>query len=258
MIITFAKKDDKDEILDLWQEAFLEKREDIEPFVDEYFEYFVLLKSNETVCSMLSMMPVFINDEKGRYIYAVATKKEYQNRGYSSRLLEYVNEYININNEKFSVLVPANDSLFDFYKKRGYNTISCVEKNSIMCEKIAENDYEIKTIDEKEYYQKRSEKLKNYTLIKWSEKDLLNIKKIYGGEFLYIEKADALIFGFCYNQKFIAKEILCEKENLEYVFGAIKREFSPEEINYVTKGNEKFAMINKKEYNNPYFNLAID
>ena len=150
MVITFAKKEDKDEIIALWQEAFLEKREDIEPFVDEYFECFVLLKSNETVCSMLSMIPVFINDEKGRYIYAVATKKEYQNRGYSSKLLEYVNEYINMNNEKFSVLVPASDSLFDFYEKRGYNTINCIEKNIISCDKIEEKKYEIKKIEEKE------------------------------------------------------------------------------------------------------------
>lgn len=258
MVITFAKKEDKDEIIALWQEAFLEKREDIEPFVDEYFEYFVLLKRNETVCSMLSMIPVFINDEKGRYIYAVATKKEYQNRGYSSKLLEYVNEYININNEKFSVLVPASDSLFDFYEKRGYNTINCIEKNSITCDKIEENDYEIKTIDEKEYYSKRCDKLENYTLIKWSEKDLLNIKNIYGGEFLYIENIDALVFGFCYNKNFIAKEILCKNENLGYVFGTIKREFNPEKIEYVTEGNEKFAMINNKLYNNLYFNLAID
>ena len=258
MIITFAKKEDKDEILDLWQEAFLEKREDVEPFVDEYLEYFVLLKSNEVVCSMLSMLPVFINNEKGRYIYAVATKKEYQNRGYSSKLLEYVYEYININNEKFSVLVPANDSLFGFYEKRGYNTINCIEKNSVTCDKVVENDYEIKTIDEIEYYNKRGEKLKNHTLIKWREKDLLNIKKIYDGEFLYIEKADALIFGFCYKQKFIAKEILCKKENLEYVFGAIKKCFNPERIDYVTEGNQKFAMINNKSYNNLYFNLAID
>ncbi|MCX7714514.1 MAG: GNAT family N-acetyltransferase [Clostridia bacterium] len=123
----------------LWKDAFF----DSDAAIDFYFsnrhknENMLVFTENGKVLSMLSMLPLSLyaqgNTFPARYIYAVATLTAFRGRGLSSALLDYAHNYM-INQKIFaSVLVPASTSLFNFYKKRGYE--SCFEVDTLTIKK---------------------------------------------------------------------------------------------------------------------------
>ena len=112
--------DDKEQIISLWRSVFSEdSREDVLFFLDEcknaeclgYFE------ENQLV-SMLFLVDCCYSDLKGKYVYAVCTNQEFRNKGYSSCLINEAKKHKN----DFLWLIPAHDSLFDFYAKFGFET----------------------------------------------------------------------------------------------------------------------------------------
>lgn len=56
------------------------------------------------------------------YIYAACTDKEYRGRGLMSQMLEEVARLGAARGQAYSILVPAEESLFDYYGQRGYRT----------------------------------------------------------------------------------------------------------------------------------------
>jgi len=76
--------------------------------------------------AMLCMQPFWLSTpQEGRrcrcvYIYGVATLPRCRGRGISTALLEGAHRHIASSGGAASVLVPADEGLFDFYRKRGY------------------------------------------------------------------------------------------------------------------------------------------
>lgn len=122
-----ASLDDLPQLRALWREAF----GDSEAYMDLYFnhrfepnETYILREDGEIV-SMMTAMRVFLwaaeeNTLPGRYIYAVATKKRCQGKGYSHRLDRFMAEALRKEGCCFTCLVPAEDSLRRFYRTQGY------------------------------------------------------------------------------------------------------------------------------------------
>lgn len=54
------------------------------------------------------------------YVYAASTLPEYRKQGCMTQLLEYSFKILRERGQKYSVLVPANENLFKFYRKLGY------------------------------------------------------------------------------------------------------------------------------------------
>lgn len=54
------------------------------------------------------------------YVYAACTNKEYRKQGIMTKLLEYSEKLDKEDGYKATMLIPANESLFEFYKKRGF------------------------------------------------------------------------------------------------------------------------------------------
>jgi predicted acetyltransferase len=68
---------------------------------------------------------------KAAYVYGVVTLPEYRGRGYSTALLEYADTVFQDKGYKAAVLVPASESLFGFYEKRGYGTAFRLNRASV-------------------------------------------------------------------------------------------------------------------------------
>lgn len=102
----------KEAIIDLWQEAFGDTKEEILFFLENcknkkclgYFE-------NGSLLSMLFLVKCSF----GYYIYAACTKKQARNTGAMSALLDYCK-----NSYRHLCLIPANEPLISYYKKRGF------------------------------------------------------------------------------------------------------------------------------------------
>jgi ribosomal protein S18 acetylase RimI-like enzyme len=81
---------------------------------------------NGNIASMLFALPIDIVSGSrvysARYIYAVATDPDYRLLGLSSMLLEKTHQELSDNKVELSLLVPASQSLFSYYERRGYKT----------------------------------------------------------------------------------------------------------------------------------------
>ena len=154
------------------------------------------------------------------YISPISDKTSYK---CSSDNILYNSHQENI--KDFLVLVPADEGLFEYYKKFGFvnNSNIGTYQNVSTEEKISE----------KEYFLLRDKYFKNRNYIKWDEKQLFDIASLYGANF-YKNKESTEIAMLSKNRviEYLGNsQPLCEKP---------------------------FSMIFPKDFKNSYFNIAID
>lgn len=104
-------------VIELWQEAFGDSREDILFFINncvhkECLTYY----SNNQLASMLFLVDCLCDGKKGKYIYAACTFSSCRGQGFMSQLLDYCKE-----NYSLICLIPADLSLVGYYSKREFN-----------------------------------------------------------------------------------------------------------------------------------------
>lgn len=127
-MIRLAQSRDHGQLKALWARVF----GDSPPEVEAYFalrhrdEDMLVWAQGQEIQGMLSMLPLALRQgEKAypaRYIYAVATAPEERGRGIATLLMDAAGEEIRARGEAAGVLVPASESLFGYYTKRGYRT----------------------------------------------------------------------------------------------------------------------------------------
>ena len=128
-MIRFAEDKDHCQIKMLWRDVFGDSAEAIDFYFSNRHENQNMLVADVdgVIAGMLTMLPLLLGFGRvmrpGRYIYAVATAPDYRNQGISTQLLLYCHTYMAKNKETAAVLTPASESLFDFYEKRGYETV---------------------------------------------------------------------------------------------------------------------------------------
>lgn len=130
-MIRFAEEKDRGDIEKLWDATFPEEPDFNKYFFNNIFDYkntLITIKNNE-LAAMAQLIPYEIkNIGDVTYIYGAATKPEYRKRGLMRELLERSFEIDIERGRSASILIPANKSLFDFYKKIGYETIFYADK----------------------------------------------------------------------------------------------------------------------------------
>ncbi|MCL1859517.1 MAG: GNAT family N-acetyltransferase [Oscillospiraceae bacterium] len=137
--ISLADFSHRTELINLWGEAFGDDEKFISSFLDAYMipEYNVpvVLEENGKIASVLYLIEFeFYSNTKilgyCAYLFAAATKKEYQNKGYMSKLIEYSAELCKNRGLKAVFLFPQgqNQKLFDFYSKFGFESIYGAKK----------------------------------------------------------------------------------------------------------------------------------
>ena len=140
MHILPAVQADVPALIDLWQEAFGETKEEVLPFFREILPLCRpwCVKDGDTLCAMAYALPQPLHTEAGTlpaaYLYAVPTKREYRGRGLASRLLDEMARALKGEGICGLLLVPANLPLFDFYAKLGFSPFSHRGKQQIFAE----------------------------------------------------------------------------------------------------------------------------
>lgn len=125
-MIRFSTNNDINGIIDLWHEAFGDSAAEIKFFLDNKFkpENTVVFEENKKIVSMLFLLDgeMCINDKNyaAYYLYAACTAHEYRGRGLMSKLLKFARNAAFERNVYFICLMPAEDSLFDYYSRFGY------------------------------------------------------------------------------------------------------------------------------------------
>lgn len=157
-MIRFAKRADVPFLKALWSEAFEDDDSSINFFYEHRFteSNTLIWAEKEMPIAMLTLLPAQMKVQEKRYpvkyVYGVATKREYRGRGISSKLISYINKQADDNNE-ILVLVPAKESLFDFYKRFGYQKSFYLKKYSFPVQELSsvKVNYEITPVNPDEY-----------------------------------------------------------------------------------------------------------
>lgn len=229
MEIEFLTEKYIEDVFILWRKTF----GDDEEFIKSFFacwqpeKHTLILREEHCVLGMLSLLPVSANGVKGRYIYAVATEQAARKRGIATRLLSAAEEAQLKQSEKFSVLVPSSENLFEFYEKRGWNEILYAPDFS----KI--NMKDTQKISTEEYLKKRKKFFSKRDLIEWDKAALFYMKK-YG--------------------KFIKSG-----ENAAFLWDGEMAEVLAKDARFAEE--KPFALIKyygSFKLNNPYFGIAMN
>ncbi len=89
-------------------------------------ECFAEVISGEVV-SVLYLLKGYIKTEKavfeGRYLYAAATAVNHRGKGLMAKLLKEAQQYIKDNNISFISLVPADEGLYGYYGRFGFESV---------------------------------------------------------------------------------------------------------------------------------------
>lgn len=119
-------------IRSLWEQAF----GDFPAFWDSFFstafspDHCRCLNVDGTPRAALFWFDSTWEGKKLAYLYAVATDKDFQKRGFCRQLMEDTHTYLNSIGYAGTVLVPADDSLFAFYQRLDYQPFGTVHRFS--------------------------------------------------------------------------------------------------------------------------------
>ncbi len=77
-------------------------------------------EENGGIAASLCAVPVTLNGLRGAYYYGVCTDESLRGKGIMTALMEWGKDQLAKEGARFIVLIPASESLFGFYQKRGF------------------------------------------------------------------------------------------------------------------------------------------
>lgn len=175
---------DTQKLWTLWQEAFGDSEEFLRIFHKTAFstQRCRCILSEKEALAALYIFDCIYEGEKIAYIYAVATAKSHRGKGLCTLLMADTHRYLKKEGYAGAVLVPAKESLFDFYENMGYKTCTYVNEAEIQAESA--EGISISQITGAEYAQLRKSYLPEGAIIQEGENlcFLETYAKFYKGE----------------------------------------------------------------------------
>ena len=198
IIITTAESKHTDGIKKLWETVFGDSDQYISLFIEQRFEpsQCVVALDKESVVAMLFLLPFVLKqadvDYAGRYIYAVATHPDYRKCGISTALLDFAHKKAKSEGAALSALVPASESLFDYYAARGFSTEFYKKEVTLYPQYAGECKLTVAKLQDMIDLRRSSFK-DSKAFVDWDEKALChqqNENALLGGETLYFTEPD--------------------------------------------------------------------
>lgn len=268
--ILYATKENTKEILNLWNLCFPNSPEFSKWYFKNIFspEKTLIYTKNGIICSMLQELNFnFKNSGKATYIYGACTHPNHRKKGIMTKLLNQ-----SFSNDKkrginISILIPENNTLFEFYKNFNYiPTSSSIEEyfnlenppqqkkySNFILKKADKSDIQNMDILYSDFLKSLNTdyiiRSKNY----W-ETQINMFNNLDGACFcLYNEKNELLSYAFIWNEQNIQIQEICFKNikakdalctNISNYFGNTKKII----VSYYKKSSNKTACI--KFHNN--------
>lgn len=125
--IRLAKEGEIVQQKEIWQLCFGDPEQYLNLFFQERYKDAdtIVLLVDGALAARLTIMPVELGTSAGKsyqgaMLYGVATHPAYQRQGLARDLLDYTNCYLQSKGFEFSLVVPAQEWLFKFYQRLGY------------------------------------------------------------------------------------------------------------------------------------------
>lgn len=114
----------------LWLDSFGEKSEAVDLFFNQCIDFTTIYTASieEKTVAMLFLVHSTLNGKNAHYLCSAATSSEYRNLGIMGKLIEFALEDSRKNGDVYSLLFPANDTLYSYYERFGYKPLCTVKK----------------------------------------------------------------------------------------------------------------------------------
>lgn len=221
-----AEKEDRRQLVRLWEECF----EADEPYLQVYREQMlvksdartVVLREQGKILGMLTLLPCSYRVE-GRqlpamYLFAVGTLPEAQGKQVATRMLAWVDAFLPQQGIQAAILAPATESLYSFYRKRGYEDWFYRSSLTLPAAQTGAEELTWEAIGAQQFAQ-QLERLAGQDAVLWSAQALefaeAESRLYHGG--MYRLRQEERTLGVCnlyrYTaDKVIVKELLTEPE----------------------------------------------
>ena len=138
MEILKAKTENLAEIKNLWTEIFDDGTEGFFDFISSVTapeDFYIIREDGKTASMLIAVTDVEYKGKKGFYLYSACTAPEFRNRGFMNELVNFAVEDRKSQGKEFCVLQPANEGLFEFYKKMGFDNVIKIRKCNVRIKK---------------------------------------------------------------------------------------------------------------------------
>lgn len=195
------------------------------------FKNLLICKEDGVIVSQLYMFPIKMRRGKkvilGNYIYSASTLQEYRGKGYMTGLLNYSFAVAQKRGQVFSLLSPAEEKLFDFYKKSGYFAFHAYKKIVFASEEMEKfkgsgnftTDIDLKRANKirKEFFNKDGEIIWGLGQFHYA----FAMNKNLGGLNVMNKHGYAVTFLSKNNEIFVIEIAADKEENIESILGDI-------------------------------------
>ncbi len=115
-MIRFADKNDIPRLKEIWRECFHESGDF---FFERMFKNCLVFEKDK-ICAMLHILEYECDGKIVHYLYGIGTTEIHRGKGIAAQLIECAIRYAESLNVAFVMLVPQEESLFDYYKRFGF------------------------------------------------------------------------------------------------------------------------------------------
>lgn len=233
----------------LWQEAF----GDDDRFLDAFFTHAYAplrcrcITENGTLAAALYWFDCTWQGKKVAYLYAVATAKAFQGKGFCRALMADTHALLTAQGYAGAVLVPGTKALFSLYGKMGYIPLDCAD--TLTC--TATKPVYVRKIDTAEYDKLRRAFLSQNDILLGVESNrfLSSVWQLYAGN-------RWVLAAFDNGKTLTGMEFLGDTSAIPGILAALGKKKGTFRI----PGSKPFAMY--KPLSHPgipdYFGLAFD
>lgn len=115
----------ENELFELWKKCFEDENSIISSFFDYVYDGSLCVSEERdgTTVSAFHLIPCEYHRKKCLYLYAAATLPEYREQGIMTQLVGRAEKIAKMHNAAFIYIYPANESLYQFYKKLGFSRV---------------------------------------------------------------------------------------------------------------------------------------
>ncbi len=267
MEIRFSEEKDISELKNIWKICFGDEDAYIDLFLTELYKplnTIVAIEDGKVVGS-LYMLPAKLLDKPFMYGYAIGVLPEYRGRSICEKMLNFV-EKLSKENDFLFGLHPANEKLFEFYKRIGLNdmySLKIVDGSGF----DRHEECKIEDITPKEYFSLREKHFGNF--VSWSENliEYMFLESKLSGRFfkkVILHGKEKIISGRLYDKTVIISETTMSDEEIKDASSSLKDFFKAGKIVFHLPcesklyGETKTEILGFGEKNTTYMSLFLD
>lgn len=248
-MIKYIKSDfsNTTELKKLWLECFDDTAEAVNLFFERLYNEMSVYCAfdDESIVSAVYLIKGRLNGFKAHYLCGASTKSEYRSRGIMSGLIEYVLAYEEKNGCVYSILMPADDKLYDFYSRLGYVPQCCVKRQSYRRQELT-GFADVRSKNAETNYEQLQRSCLKSNYFEWSDICIEFAKDYYK------------LYGVKIIDENACFAMLEEKNNSSAVFYAVYDDLSQlAELLLKYSASERFEIISRAEdgFNNEKYGM---